>query len=185
MILVFVETEAQPLRLKGPKIGIYMSYILTSYSVNVYFIFPIRNLWSFSHFSQVLICLHFFILILLLRKKLCTNIAFSTATHRFTGDTVYGFPGWHLGEYRGGGLVASSAIPVTSIGLDYFPGYRFWTPLWEGGEGGLWQEELDLLRHRYKETGTEPTVLARAIFHVNLEVIYGATPHSDHRLIHS
>ena len=58
-------------------------------------------------------------------KNLCTAIVFSTDTHRFTGDKVYGFPGWHLGEYRGGGLVASSAIPVTSIGLDYFPGYRF------------------------------------------------------------
>jgi hypothetical protein len=37
MVLVFVETEAQPLHLKGPKIGIYLSYILPSYSLNVHF----------------------------------------------------------------------------------------------------------------------------------------------------
>ena len=37
MVLVFVETEAQPLHLKGPKIGVCLSYILTTYSVNVYF----------------------------------------------------------------------------------------------------------------------------------------------------
>lgn len=135
MVLVRVETEAQPLHLKGPKIGIYLSYILTSYSVNIHFIFPIRNLWSFSHFSQVLICLHFFHFNNITTINLCTNIVFSTATHSFTGDKVYGFPGWHLGKYRGGGMVASSAIPITSIGLDYFPGYRFWTPLWEGRRG--------------------------------------------------
>ena len=60
-----------------------------------------------------------FILTILIRENVCTD------TQVFTGNTVHRFPGYCLREYRGSGLVASGVISVTSIGLDYFPGYRF------------------------------------------------------------
>ena len=86
-VFVFVEAEAQPLHLKGPKTGICLSYILTSYLVNVHFNI-LHTIYAGVFRSEIcdpfLIFLKFssvftFHLNNITTKNLCNNIVFSTA----------------------------------------------------------------------------------------------------------
>jgi hypothetical protein len=88
---------------------------------------------------------------------MCADIEFGTNTQVYSGHTMHRF--W-------GNIEAvdwQHQVPFPSPGSDSIT-FRVIDSELLLGRRGMWQEELDLLRHHYKETGAGPTVLARTEF---------------------